>query len=367
MHHYDFALCSALAEQGVDVTLFTCDQTVVPEGSPFSVELTFRGVFGEEPAWMRGLRYGLALGRIARRRPRHQPTVVHVHFFHALPLDFAFVAWMRARGCRLVVSAHDVRPFDAKGWSTPFLRRIYSLADVLIAPSRASREALLTLGIHPECVSVIPLGYYRSATQADHPSTAAARTQLGLPADEPVVLFFGQIKEVKGLDVLLHAFSRLLEHRPDARLVIAGTVWKDSWARYAALIEELDLGRRILPQLYHIPDDRVATYFAAANVIALPYRHIYQSAVVMLALSYGCPVVATRVGGLAEVIEDGENGFLVSPDDPDALAAALRRVLDDPPTAKRMGQTGRRMVEERFSWTRIAARTREVYQQALAT
>ena len=116
--------------------------------------------------------------------------------------------------------------------------------------------------------------------------------------------------------------------------------------------------------LRHIPDDEVATFFAAADVVALPYQHAYQSGVLLMAMSYGCPVVATQVGGLAEVIRDGESGYLVPPGDPIALAEAIGRILDDPPAAQAMGHSGRVLVEERYSWSRIASLTRQVYEKA---
>jgi glycosyltransferase involved in cell wall biosynthesis len=365
MHYYDFALCSALAEQGVDVTLFTCDETSVPQGLSFPVELTFQGVFGEAPAWRRGLRYAQALTRIARYRPRDVPSIVHVHFFHALPLDYAFLAWMHARGCRILLTAHDVIPFDTGGWGMSPVRRIYHLTDGVIVHNQSSRAALLEQGIVPqERIAVIPHGHYLPYVD-QIPPMAEARRKLDLPLDAPVILFFGQIKKVKGLDVLLQALPLLADRYRGIRLVIAGKVWKDDWSRYATLIDELGIKGRLDLHLCHIPDDQVAGYFAAADVVALPYRHVYQSGVLLMALSYARPVVATRVGGMPEVIQDGETGYLVFPGDPEGLAEAIGRGLDDPQAAQAMGQRGRALVQERYSWTRIGALTKQVYERVL--
>jgi len=364
MHYYDLALCGALAEQGADVTLFTCDETAVPQEVAFPVDLAFRDIFGSAPAWLRGLRYGRALAHIARQ-PRGRPAIVHVHFFHLLPLDYAFLAWMRARGHRLVITAHDVKPFDVQGWSMTFVRRIYRLARRIIVHTESSRAELHDDGdVPPERVTVIPHGHYMPYVDR-LPSRREARQDLGLPAEAPILLFFGQIKKVKGLEVLLQALPRLAERYPDARLVIAGKVWGDDWSRYAALIEALDLDERLHLHLRHISDEEVASFFVAADVVALPYHHVYQSGVLLMALSYGRPVVATRVGGLAEVVQDGQNGYLVPPHDPEALALALDHVLADPEAAEAMGRRGRALVTERYSWSRIATRTREVYDQAM--
>lgn len=365
MHYYDLALCGALAEQGVDVTLLTCDETALPESLSFPVELAFRGIFGQTPAWRRGLRYGLALSRIARRQ-RNAAVVVHVHFFQVLPLDYAFLAWMRCRGHRLVITAHDVTPFDAQSWSLFFIRRIYRLAHRLIVHTQSSRAELLAQEmVAPERVTIIPHGHYLPYI-ARIPSRPEARQQLNLPPDAPVLLFWGQIKEVKGLDVLLQALPHLTASYPEVRLLIAGKVWKDDWSRYAALIGELGLENRLDLHLGHIPDDEVATFFAAADLVVLPYRRVYQSGVLLMALSYGKPVVATEIGGLAEVLQHGETGYLAPPDDPERLAKAIAQLLSDPQAAQAMGLRGRQLVQERYSWSRIARLTRQVYEEVLA-
>jgi glycosyltransferase involved in cell wall biosynthesis len=365
MHYYDLALCGALAEQKVDVTLYTSDETAVPEGLSFPVNLAFRGIFGRAPAWLRGLRYARALVRIGGE-PRDGPSLVHVHFFHALPLDYAWLAWMRARGHRLVITAHDVTPFDAGSRSLALVRRIYRLANHIIVHTESSRAELLSHElVPPERISIIPHGHYLPYVD-DLPSRQEARRRLDLPDDAPAILFFGQIKEVKGLEILLQALPILAKDHPAVRLVIAGQVWKADWSRYASLIEQLGLGERIHLHLGHIPDREVASFFVAADAVALPYHHVYQSGVLLMALSYARPVVATRVGGLAEVLKDGETGLLVPPADPQSLARALVAILDDPEEASMMGRRGRKLVAERYAWPRIASLTREAYAQALA-
>lgn len=366
MHYYDLALCSALAEQNVDIALYTCDETVVPEGLSFPVDLAFRGIFGQAPAWLRGLRYARALARIGGA-PCGGPTVLHVHFFHALPLDYAWLAWMRARGHRLVITAHDVTPFDAGGRSMALVHRIYRLANHLIVHTESSRAELLTGEVVPsEHISVIPHGHYLPYV-ADLPSRQEARQHLDLPDDAPTILFFGQIKEVKGLEILLQALAILAKDLPSVRLVVAGQVWNADWSRYAALIEQLGLEERIHLHLGHIPDQEVAPFFVAADAVALPYHHVYQSGVLLMALSYARPVVATRVGGLAEVLEDGETGHLVPPADPQALARSLGTILADPEAAGLMGHRGRNLVAERYAWAHIASLTRAAYEQSLVS
>jgi glycosyltransferase involved in cell wall biosynthesis len=134
------------------------------------------------------------------------------------------------------------------------------------------------------------------------------------------LLFFGLVRRYKGLDVLLSALERL--ERTDVHCSIVG----EFWHRDESLLERA----RRLPRVDVVPrfvsDTEAAEYFQRADVVVLPYRGASGSAVVPLAYQYERPVIATRVGGLPDVIVDGETGFLVPPEDPAAIAALLERL-----------------------------------------
>ena len=363
MHYYDLQLCHALMEQGVQPALLTSDETETTETQGFPVVAAFRGIFGQGHAFRRGLKYLWALLRLAARPRGGASAIVHLHFFLVPFLDYGFVRLVKLRGYRVVMTAHDVVPLDQG--ATRLLGRIYRLADRIIVHAQANREELAeTCGISADRVAVIPHGNY-----AGHVSgvleKAEAKERLGLAPSQSVVLFFGQIKRVKGLSYLLRAFPSILEQHPDAVLVIAGAVWKDDWSGYQAIIDQEGLADHILSRIEHIPDEDVPLYFGAADVVALPYLRIYQSGVLLMAFSYGRPVVATATGGMAEVLRDGETGYLVPPRDSEALAQAVSRVLDDKGMARRMGEAARRVADQDYAWSDIAARTIEVYEQAL--
>ena len=127
----------------------------------------------------------------------------------------------------------------------------------------------------------------------------------------------------KGLDLALEAWKQVA---PDVFLLAAGEAWWKGGQHYRALAEGLPNARM---EFRYIPDSEVATYFAAADVVLAPYRTEAQSGVALTAFHFGRPVIATRVGGLPEVIEDGVNGLLVPPEDPAALATAVNRFFTD--------------------------------------
>ncbi|WP_233992754.1 glycosyltransferase family 4 protein [Salinibacter altiplanensis] len=151
-----------------------------------------------------------------------------------------------------------------------------------------------------------------------------ARAALDLPDDAPVILFFGFVREYKGLHVLLEALPDVLGDRPDLHLVVAGEPYDDP-ERYRRLVRAHDLGARVHWHDDYIPSSDVPTYFGAADLVVQPYVSATQSGVAQIATHFETPMVVTDVGGLAESIPHEEAGFVVPPENPDALAAAITR------------------------------------------
>jgi glycosyltransferase involved in cell wall biosynthesis len=367
MHYYDFELCLALQSAGIDVTLLTCDETErmnVPQALP--VRYPFQGIYGDASKLVRGLRYLRALFTVSTAMSRHQIPLIHLHYHHFPPLDHLFVRWLHLLGKRSVLTVHDVIPFDAQNTQLGWLRRIYHRADCIIVHAQDNYETMMqAFDVPAERIHVIPMGPYLHFADEHAVPPAQARQGLGLDTDTPVILFFGQIKRVKGLEYLIRAFRQVVSKCPTARLIIAGPEWKESFEGYAALICELGIGEQVSTRIEYVPDDEVGTYYSAADIVALPYTEAYQSAVLYMAHSFRRPVVATTVGGLPEVIVDGESGLLVPPADADQLAEALLTLLQDPDRARTIGEYGRSLVETEFGWRDIALKTAQVYAQAL--
>ncbi|WP_263785750.1 glycosyltransferase family 4 protein [Salinibacter grassmerensis] len=153
---------------------------------------------------------------------------------------------------------------------------------------------------------------------------AEARTALDLPDDAPVCLFFGFVREYKGLHVLLEAMPDVLDEHPDLHLVVAGEPYDDP-ERYRRLIREHGLADRVHWHDEYIPSGDVPTYFGAADLVVQPYVSATQSGVAQIATHFERPMVVTDVGGLAESIPHEEAGFVVPPEAPPALATAITR------------------------------------------
>src|SRR5690606_26793337 len=154
-----------------------------------------------------------------------------------------------------------------------------------------------------------------------------ARRQLGLPEGEPILLFFGFVREYKGLDLLLEALPRIRERIP-ARLLVLGEFYSGK-ERTLAQIESLGLGDAVTLEDGYVPNEKVGLYFSAADVVVLPYRSATQSGIVPIAYQLERPVICTDVGGLAEVVEHGRTGLICPPQDVEALAQSVLRFYEE--------------------------------------
>jgi D-inositol-3-phosphate glycosyltransferase len=365
MNFYDLSLCQGLVQAGAKATLYTCDKTTVTGQEGFPVKQPFRNIYGPDKAWVRGLRFlwGSLQALAGARWSGHQ--LAHFHFFHVGPLELFNVLLARAVGLRVVITAHDVEAFK-EGISTPlFVRWVYRAAHRVIAHSQvAKRELVQELDVAERKIDVIFHGNYVASVPAGI-TREKARAHFGLSPDQRVLVFFGQIKDVKGLDVLLEGFALARAQDPSLHLLIGGRVWKTDFSKYQDLINEHGLAPFCTLHIRYIPDDEVPCFYRCADLVVLPYLRIYQSGVVLLAMSYASPVLVSDIEGMLEAVDDEKSGFVFRSRDPQHLAQRLGEIFARPGHAAEMGRAGHRVVSVRNDWGRLGAQSLACYRRAL--
>ncbi len=189
-----------------------------------------------------------------------------------------------------------------------------------------------------------------------------ARQRLGIDGDIPTVLFFGNIRRYKGLDVLLRAFEELEGIGP-ILLLIAGDCWEDWQARYEVLVRRL--GSKVKVFLGFQPLEKMDLLFSSADVVALPYYQFSgQSGVGTLALRYGCPLVVTDVGGLPELVDNPV--CVCTPGDPHSLAEALSSILTDQTLLRDLRRSAVR-IGKGFDWGKAAKAHAQLYREVISS
>jgi glycosyltransferase involved in cell wall biosynthesis len=256
----------------------------------------------------------------------------------------------------VVLTVHDAQRHtgDKLSRRTPYLfsKLGFYRADQIIAHNHYVKDILQSrLGIAADKLHIIPhiqLGQGRTAAVAK-------------PDDGKTVLFFGRIWPYKGLEYLIRAEPWITQYVSEVRMVVAGQ--GENFERYRRMMIHPE---RFVVLNKRVSDEESGRLFQEASLVVLPYIEASQSGVIPVAYTHGKPVIATNVGGLPEMLEDGVTGFLVPPRDERKLADAIVTMLVDGPRRLEMGRAGKRKIERECSPAVIAEQTMSVYLTAIS-
>ncbi len=357
---YTFSLVRSLRKQNVDITVCGMEDDDVSSYQDIPFYGLIESYSKVKDPFKKVLSYKRSWDKVWDHCKNNKIQILHVQWYICSPIDCIYIKKIKKAGIKVVATIHDMLPFNKKFYDFYYHKKIYGYADKIVNQALMNKDALINDFNVPEGKIVyIPHGHYME--YAEMASKKESALALGLPADRPMILFFGQIKKVKGLDILIKSMRKVVDRYPDILCVIAGKVWKDDFSVYQDLIERLQLSDNIRADIRFIKDDEIKYYFNAADILALPYRQIYQSGVLFFGYAYEKPIVATTEGEFLTVIKDKETGLLVPAGDPDKFAEALIWYLDHPDKGKEFAKAGKEDVCERFSWDAIAERLIEIY------
>jgi glycosyltransferase involved in cell wall biosynthesis len=233
--------------------------------------------------------------------------------------------------------------------------------DCLLAVSEAVRQELLAIGVGtPERFRVVPLGLDLARFETVDTGQGGVRAELGLRADDPVVAIVARLVPIKAHEVFLDAARRVAQTLPTSRFLVVGD--GERRAALEALAVELGLGARVRFLGWRRDLERI---YADATVVALTSRNEGSPVSLIEAMAAARPVVATAVGGVPDLVEDGVTGCLVPPDDPAALATSLVALLRDPERRRTLGAAGRARVARSFGAARLVDDVDALYTELL--
>jgi D-inositol-3-phosphate glycosyltransferase len=246
-------------------------------------------------------------------------------------------------------------------------RRTMATADRLIAATEIDRGHMMeAYGANPRKIAIVPGGVNLETFEPG--SQTAARRRLGL-GPEPTLLFVGRIQRLKGIDILVRAAAALRDEIGPLKVLIVGGTGQQSveetreLERIQQIVAQLDMSR-VVQFVGAVEQSQLADYYRAANVTVMPSTYESFGLVAVESMACGTPVVASRVGGLATVIKDGENGALIPWRDPSLFADRIRAILTDTDHAATL-RGGALETAHQYSWDAVAERTVEVYDSLL--
>jgi starch synthase len=289
---------------------------------------------------------------LVRQIRAFNPDVIHLQLGH---LWFNLLGLPLLRRYPLVLTVHDslIHVGDAMTAKTPqwvYDRACHMARERIVHAPQVKESLVNRLSIPAETVHVMPY-----VVVGDVNVSAAQEVK-----EEPVVLFFGRIWPYKGLEYLIKAEPLITAQAPGTKIVIAGT--GEDFEPYRAMMKNPE---NFEVYYEYVSDEKRAELFRRASVVVLPYIEASQSFVISIAYRFGKPVVATTVGGLPEMVDDGRTGFLVPPRDVEALATAVIRLMRDDAMRWEFGENGMQKVNVECAPEAVGRQTRVVYRRAI--
>lgn len=344
-------------EHNVDLTIF-CRENAGAELDGVKWKRDFYA--GGKKKFKAIFEYGRSLLRLRREISCGHYDVVHVQMFKNAKYEIPLYCRAKKHCGFLVHTVHNLLPHEATAEDRELYQRFYETCDLLIVHNEHCKKLLMEEHkISEKKICVTPHGAY---TQV-HAGAQAGRVH---PDGKKHFVQFGIMRKYKGIDILLEAVSKIPEEkREKLQIVIAGAQFQAmDPTDYQALADRLGVSDCVTIRTGHVPDQELDELFGNSDFALFPYRNIYGSGALLMAYSYGLPVIASDIPVFREETKDGETGILFASENPEALGKAILEAMEWSQTRyeecqERIGD----LVKETYSWKRSAKILAEAYQR----
>lgn len=283
-----------------------------------------------------------------RRIKKWNPDLVIIQWWHPY---FSPCYWSICKGlrnCQILFVCHNVFPHERFPMDRFLTKKVLSRGNFFIVHSKQDEENLKKIKKEVICYRTVLPSFYHFKKR--HFTQTEGRQYLHLKNTIPILLFFGFVREYKGLKYLLRAMPTVIQKYRDLKLIIAGD-FAGNKNEYVTIINDLNIAENITIYDAYIADEKVELFFAASDLVILPYQSATQSGIIQIAYEFEKPVIATKVGGLPEVVSHGKTGYIVEPKNSTALSGAILRFLEERETVDFQGNI--RKEAEKYSWEQI--------------
>ncbi|AKB13452.1 Glycosyltransferase involved in cell wall bisynthesis [Methanosarcina thermophila] len=369
----------SIANQGVDVTVISPKPFVLPFSSfPYhnffklpriehteKYDLHYpRYIYAVPKKYfypITGISYSLFVSKYAVKNIKPIPALIHAHFSY--PDGYGMMKLAKRWNIPLVISALGTieRKVAYEGsYTSKQIIEAMSFADRILSVSEDLKLHIVNLGIDKNKVHVVPngvdIGKFKPAGKAH------ARSILNLPQDKNIVLFVGALRKIKGVDYLIEAAHSFVDKDTYLFMVGRDDGLKKNLEKRAYELKIANYIKFTGP----VNHEDIPLWISASDILVLPSLSEGRPNVILEALACEVPVVATDVGGIPELMVDGETGYLVPPKSPDELSRKINKLLDDKNRREKMGKFGRKCIIQRgLTWEAHAKTTVDIYQELL--
>ncbi len=361
---YGRELVASLAPRCM-LTVMTVDDSPVSSMPGLRCLAAFPAFGGRGSKAQKLLQSTRAFALLVRELWRHRHHAVHVQFFRFRLADMLiYLACMPWLHC-FVYTAHNTLPHESRWWHRLAYRQWYRRVSAVHVLSTHAREGVVALaGIPPEKVYMVPHGNYQSLRARTAAAPVRTPAALGVPPGHRVGLVFGLVREYKGIDRLVQAAALLAPDVP-LTLLVAGGGSAELFEQYVQQAKALGVSHRFVFRRGYVPDDELAGLLRCCDFAVFPYRNIYQSGALMLAMTFGVPMVTADLPGFKEYVAEGQQALMCDCANPAALAQTLEKMTRNDDLRRTMGVKARELADTRYDWGAIADELLHIYRQAV--
>ena len=361
-HFYLFGQAEGLLKNNVELRLYTNNETSSPKINGLKFFAFYKDIFKSKSRFISGIQWVIGTVFSVFHARFSGVSIFHFHIFYTNFLVMFNLLLVKILFGKVVLTVHDVSSFSNSFNSSIIEKLIYKLTDRIITHNEFSKLEILNVNANlSSCISIIPHGNYTPFINIQY-DKEKSKEQLGIQNNRRILLFFGMIKKEKGLEVLLSALKGVIKQNPDVLLVIAGKPWENDFSVYQKIIDENNLSEYVLLHTKFIHQEAVEHYYCASDLVVLPYKKIYQSGVLMMALSYERPVLVSDLPPLKEIISDNENGFLFKTESVSDLTTKLNIILSNEVLMEQVRIKGTKLIKKKYDWSEIGRLTKQAYQ-----
>ena len=360
--YYTYCLCQSLSIQSeIDLVLLT-DKSYEMSDYVFGYKVIKHKLHGAFYILAVLKTFGAVMGE--------KPNIIHIQSLITARKDWVLFLLARILQIPVIYTAHNVLPHDedertALGMKFVF-GRIYKWSKAIITHSRYNLDNLLKIyDLNADKIKIIKHGNYLFQSRGTHSlPKKGARKKLGLDVDDSVILFFGAVREYKGIMDLLEAFKKLTPNDSKFRLLIVGRSNNKVRKNVSDFIKSNDLEKVVIFFNRYIKLEEFRLFFDTSDVVVLPYRHSYGSGALHTAMAFSKPVILTDLPFFREIVIENENGLFFKYGDILSLSEKIGYFFSLPREEQhRMGEASFTIASDRFRWEPIAEQTLALYKQ----
>lgn len=348
MDYYSDSLAKGFVNNGIDVTVISNFEGHNKD------KVKYKNIFenhSKSNSLVKLIRFFTSILKASIFSKRDSSDYLILHIFSTNLITFLLVFIPKLFNLKTIIIAHDISSFANN--DNKFLQKmIYNLlSNFIVVHNKFSYDELIKTNVvkNKNKILICKHGGYLDFINFNLDKNSL-RKDLGLELNRKYMLFFGQIKDVKGLDILLESMKKIDD---DIHLIIAGKPWKSDFSNYENIIKNNNLQNRVFKLIKFITDEDREKLFFASDVNILPYKIIYQSGVLLMAMSHKLPVIASDLKPNKEIINDLENGLLFESENSDDLALKINTFFHNTKLQNKLSENSYLTIQNEYNWTEI--------------